>query len=595
MKLSDIVGAAKLLLSSPSGDSHAERMESFYRAQARSYDSLREGFLHGRDLLLKECARLSPRGGVWVDIGGGTARNVLAMREYRDLADFERIYIVDISPSMCEVAREAIARAGIDNVEVVCADASSFTPPSPASLVSFSYSLSMIPEYYRTIDHVLSYLGPDGHLGVVDFYVPRRDEAPERTTVGYTGRWLWRAWFDLDRIDVGPERRAYLDHKLSGAFEFDARARISWAPLLEVPYFVAVKRRRGASPRPRFRYRDRPRPSWRFGNDFIYNISFEDPALDKRHLGVGSGDHVLMLTSGGCNAFEWLLEDAAQVTTTDINPAQNFLVELKCAIILALEQPDIWKLLGEGRHPHIRRLFERELQWHLSPPARDYWRARLHYFDDGLYRHGGTGRGLTLMRNAAQLLAGRDRSVLDRFLAAQSVEEQQDLWRGHIRPLMVESGLLRALANPAALWFGIGVPRNQWRQVIEGRSPEEYFDAVAEAICSHGLLRTNHFWRWFFTGDFVPECCPRYLLPDNLAKLKDGRLARLEVRHGTFLAALREGRHDKLILGDHLDWYGPRAVERVIGELSGAIDESARLLADANHRPRTKTAQAVMG
>jgi S-adenosylmethionine:diacylglycerol 3-amino-3-carboxypropyl transferase len=260
-----------------------------------------------------------------------------------------------------------------------------------------------------------------------------------------------------------------------------------------------------------------------------------------------------------------------------VNPAQNFLMELKCAAIYALDPADIWKVLGEGRHPRIRTIFEQELQWHLSPPARDYWRARLHYFDAGLYRHGGTGRGLSLVRKGAQLLAGAERSILERFVDSRSIEEQHELWRTRVRPILVESGLLRTLANPAALWFSIGVPRHQWAQVIEGRSPEAYFDAVGEAVFSHSLVRTNHFWRWFFTGEFVPECCPRFLKPENLEKLKDGRLARLEVRHGTFLAAAREGRHDKLILGDHLDWYAPHAVERVIEELCQAIDEGAKL------------------
>jgi betaine lipid synthase len=566
---------ARLFLNRPSGDTHAERMESFYRPQAKSYDQLREGFLHGRDLLMRECARLAPAGGVWVDLGGGTARNLLAMRAHRRLDTFERIYLVDISPAMCAVARAALAREGIGNAEVVCADAGAFAPPEKASLVTFSYSLSMMPDFHRAIDQALSYLAPDGRLGIADFFVPGRDE--ERRTMGYAARWLWRAWFDLDRIEVGPERRAYLEHKLGALFDCDARAPISWAPFVQVPYYVSVKAPRASPARPRFHYRGGARASWRFGKTFIYNISWEDPELDKRHLGVGEGARVLTLTSGGCNSLEWLLEGAEQVTTTDINACQNFLLELKCAAVAQLEAEDVWKLLGEGRHERIRQLFERELRWHLSPPARDFWRERLHYFDDGLYNHGGTGRGTGLVRKGVRLLAGKNQSIIDRFLAARSIEEQQELWRSRVRPLLVGSGLLGALCNPVTLWFCIGVPRNQWLQVIKGRSAEEYFDAVGEGLFSSGLVGDNYFWRWFFTGEFVRGCCPRYLLRENLAKLKDGRLSRLQVRHGTFLAAAREGRHDRLILGDHLDWFGPRRVEAVVDELGRALHPQARL------------------
>lgn len=556
-------------------------MESFYRAQADSYDLTRENFLHGRDLLIKECARLAPQGGVWIDVGGGTARNIVEMKKHRELSSFERIILVDISPSMCRVAEEAIAREGIRNAEVVCADAGTYVPPSLATLVTFSYSLSMIPDYHRVIDNAVSWLAPHGRFGICDFFVPRRDESLEKATVGYAGRWLWRAWFDLDRIDVGPERRAYLEHRLGALFDCDAKARISWAPMLKVPYFVSVKTPKAAisAGKPQFRYRTRmPRGSWRFGKTFIYNISFEDPELDKKHLHIGSGDRVLTLTSGGCNALEWLVEGAERVTTVDLNPCQNFLLELKCAAIALLDDHDVWKLLGVGRHPRIRQLFERELAWHLSLPAREFWRKRLHYFDDGLYNHGGTGAGTGLIRKAVGLWSKvQDDSLIDRFMSARTIDEQQELWKTRVRPILVESGLLGAMANPMMLWLCIGVPRHQWAQVIEGRSAEDYFDAVGTGLFANTLVGNNYFWRWFFTGQFEPECCPRYLRPESLRALRDGRLARLQVKHGTFLNAAREDGHTKLILGDHLDWFGARRVEKVVGELSEAIAPGAQL------------------
>lgn len=581
MQLAELRGVLPLLLSAPKGDTHAERMESFYRPQADSYDATRERFLHGRDVLIRECARLAPQGGVWVDVGGGTARNVLEMRKYRDLSTFERIYLVDISPSMCRVARAALDHHRITNAEVICADAAQFTPPVPASLVTFSYSLSMMPEYYRVLDHVFTWLAPAGYFGVVDFFVPRCDDAPERSTVGYAGRWLWRAWFDLDRIDIGPERRNYLEHHLDAVFDCDAKARIAWAPMLEVPYYVSIKSPRPApvAKKPRFSYRARkPRGSWRFGKTFIYNISWEDPVLDKNHLGIGAGDRVLTLTSGGCNAFEWLLEDVEQVTAVDMNPCQNFLMELKCAAIGLLDEADIWKMLGEGRHERIRPLFERELKQHLSPAAREFWQKRLHYFDDGLYNHGGTGQGTGLIRKLVRRIAREEGdSVIDRFLAARSIDEQQQLWRTTVRPILIESGLLGAMANPMMLWLCIGVPRHQWAQVVDGRRAEEYFDAVGSGLFANSLVGDNYFWRWFFTGKFEPQCCPNYLRPENLRRLRDGRLSRLQVKHGTYLAAAREGRHSKLILGDHLDWFGPRRVESVVEELGRSMAAETRL------------------
>lgn len=84
---------------------------------------------------------------------------------------FSAVYLVDFSPSLCEVARKRFARLGWSNVKVVCEDARKFNledyendaqlAPAPiratssyfsqkrpehggADLVTMSYSLSMI-------------------------------------------------------------------------------------------------------------------------------------------------------------------------------------------------------------------------------------------------------------------------------------------------------------------------------------------------------------------------------------------------------------------------------------------------------------------
>lgn len=61
---------------------------------------------------------------------------------------FEHVYLVDLSPSLCEVARQRFARLGWKNVSVFCQDAREFRVPgqdAKADLITMSYSLSMIP------------------------------------------------------------------------------------------------------------------------------------------------------------------------------------------------------------------------------------------------------------------------------------------------------------------------------------------------------------------------------------------------------------------------------------------------------------------
>lgn len=65
---------------------------------------------------------------------------------------FSHVYLVDLSPSLCEVARQRFTRLGWKNISVVCQDAREFRLPANAtsghrgaSLITMSYSLSMIP------------------------------------------------------------------------------------------------------------------------------------------------------------------------------------------------------------------------------------------------------------------------------------------------------------------------------------------------------------------------------------------------------------------------------------------------------------------
>lgn len=84
--------------------------------------------------------------------------NIEAMSTFLPVKDFfSRVYLVDLSPSLCEVARQRFERLGWKNVHVVCQDARSFRLPEDdkigprsessagADLATMSYSLSMIP------------------------------------------------------------------------------------------------------------------------------------------------------------------------------------------------------------------------------------------------------------------------------------------------------------------------------------------------------------------------------------------------------------------------------------------------------------------
>ncbi|KAI1267570.1 hypothetical protein F5Y18DRAFT_306216 [Xylariaceae sp. FL1019] len=266
-----------------SKDTQQDALESFYKKQAGVYDATRKPLLKGReDMLALAAAQLAYRAEtetetadsrntkkIWVDIGGGTGWNIEAMSQFVDVPSFfDSVYLVDFSPSLCEVARKRFLRLGWKNVKVVCQDARRFRledhesvscggrPRSPdasyffheqprhagADLVTMSYSLSMIPDYYSVVDSVSSLLGPGGVIGVVDFYVQSQVDVSFRNYTGglidrhvnFLGRTFWRAWFDIDRVALEPGRRDYLEYRFGTVLNVNTR---NYA-LGAIPYYI---------------------------------------------------------------------------------------------------------------------------------------------------------------------------------------------------------------------------------------------------------------------------------------------------------------------------------------------------------------------
>lgn len=248
---SDLKVLYHLALKPVRGKDHAARLESFYGGQAEAYDDFRKRLLQGREELYQ--AVPAPAGGVWVDMGGGTAANLEFMGDR--VSELGKIYVVDLSPSLLKVAEKRVEERGWSNVEAVEADATKYRPPITGSshsplaegtvdVVTFSYSLTMIPDWFAAIDNALAMLKPGGHIGVVDFFVGRKYASEGMPKHGWTTRSFWPTWFANDNVFLSPDHVPYLhDHFDVKSFE-PARAKVPYIPLMRVPYYRFIGRKR---------------------------------------------------------------------------------------------------------------------------------------------------------------------------------------------------------------------------------------------------------------------------------------------------------------------------------------------------------------
>jgi S-adenosylmethionine-diacylgycerolhomoserine-N-methlytransferase len=228
------------------GASHQARLDSFYSQQSAGYDEFRKRLLHGREQLFQSLVARLPADRndlVWLDLGGGTGSNIENLSPH--LGRFKAVYIVDLSTSLLKVARERIEKNKWTNVHALEADVTTFTPPvDRVDVVSFSYSLTMIPPWLAAIDRAHQLLSPGGLIGSVDFFVGHKFPGPGDAKHGLLTRTGWPLWFGLDNVFLSPDILTALRHRFEMVEMTQTRSKVPYLPLVRVPYyqFVGTKR-----------------------------------------------------------------------------------------------------------------------------------------------------------------------------------------------------------------------------------------------------------------------------------------------------------------------------------------------------------------
>jgi S-adenosylmethionine-diacylglycerol 3-amino-3-carboxypropyl transferase len=294
--------------------------------------------------------------------------------------------------------------------------------------------------------------------------------------------------------------------------------------------------------------------------NLIYNTCWEDPALDRAALQLGPDDRLLVITSAGCNALDYLLAGAGAVVAVDINPIQNALLELKRAAIRALDHESFFALFGRGRAPHARQLYADALRRHLSPRATRYWDRHIHFFlgrgwRGSFYYRGTSGLLAKLALVNAQVLH-RLRDGIDALLEARTLDEQRAVYESRIRPRLWTRWLRWWLSRSLTLALA-GVPWPQ-REQITTQYPggvAQFVQDRLEAMLTRLPFAENYFWRVYIQGFYTPDCCPEYLRRSNFERLRT-LLPRLRIHSCSVTDYLRaaEPGISKFVLLDHMDW-----------------------------------------
>jgi len=559
-------------------------LELFYKNQAHIYDNTRKFLLKGRS----ECLRLAVNhlskksDLVWVDIGGGTGSNIEYMDKIISISKkFRAVYLVDLSPSLCEVASQKFAERGWTNVHVVVADACDFTiNDSSADLITYSYSLSMIPTFNAAVDHSVDLLDKQGVIAAVDFGIQNSDTSMGRinTLGGLIGRnypWVlrnfWRIWFEADKVFLDSSRRNYLEYKYGTLKSLNCYNNA----LGKIPYYIWIGCDKSRSsqilhrvnclatespylapadakptgpiskgheaamvnlqknlPFPSLYYQkqvsrvyyDELNPLFdQFGDQYIYAFTWEDPREDNNILQFNSDDTVLAITSAGDNILHYasLPNPPKRIHAVDLNPAQNHLLELKLACFRSLSHDQIWSIFGEGKIANFTDLLIDKLSVHMSSQAFQYWMKKGDQTFDpkgkGLYDTGFSRWGLRLGRWTFQAFGVT--KYVEQLCNCTTMQQQLKIWNENIKNALFNPVVATLLVgNPIFLWKALGVPPNQAKMM--GNSVFKYVVDTLNPVLSRSLIsKDNYFYYLCLMGKYAYNNCPEYLTVKGFNRL----------------------------------------------------------------------------
>ena len=293
-------------------------------------------------------------------------------------------------------------------------------------------------------------------------------------------------------------------------------------------------------------------------NNLIYNTCWEDPRIDRKLLGLDSDSNLVMLTSAGCNALDYLLDNPKSIHCVDANPAQNALLELKRSIFLNQNYDLLWDFFGNGRKCGADLIYHNKLRLHLSHTAQKYWDAHIGNFtpstnQPSFYFSGTSGKVALMVYNRLQRKGLT--SQVQRLLNAQTLDEQQYYFE-EIEPQLwnlFSKWLIRQHATMSLL----GVPSTQ-QQMIKDKYEHGLLHFIRESL-AHVFTKLpisdNYFWRVYMTGSYVKHCCPNYLREEYFGTLTN-RVERISTYTSTLLDFLKKhpGEYTHFVLLDHQDW-----------------------------------------
>lgn len=260
-----------------------------------------------------------------------------------------------------------------------------------------------------------------------------------------------------------------------------------------------------------------------FFDRISYSLGNEDWATEKKALQTKPHHRVLCVTASGDRPLHLLADTCDEMTAIDLNPVQNYLLELKIAALKQLDYAEYLGFLGLQPH-HQRKHTLNFLSTHMTPQAADYWRRNGKIIEKGIIYQGALERWSNRASTLIRLF--RKREIRDLF-KCNSLEEQIAFVKHKWNHALWEKALNLAM-HP---WITSKFFKDpgMYANFSPSIKPGSYTYQRMINCLNHHLAKENPLISFIFNGKIEPQAYPPYLKQEGIEKIKQN-LNRLSIK-----------------------------------------------------------------
>lgn len=305
-----------------------------------------------------------------------------------------------------------------------------------------------------------------------------------------------------------------------------------------------------------------------------YSQCWEDPEVLGKALAINETDFILSISSGGDNTLFLLSLGPKRVVSIDINPTQNYLLELKLAALINLPYSEALAFLGLVDSKNRLETYKK-LSTHLTRKTNIWWSNHLSFIEKGVINIGRLEKFLTIFRKYVLPLIHSKKTIWE-FINSKTLEEQQEFyekkwnskrWRLYFR-----------IASSRFMLQHFARQRGSFTHIQAKEAASDYLKRLEDKL-NKVLLSSNYFMNYCLTGSYG-QTYPPYLEEQRLTDYKKGLTTLSIVTKDilTYLKTVPEGTISKFNLSDIFESISKSETEQLWSEIIRTATKGAKVV-----------------